>query len=658
MHDADGRVAVPEAELSRLRARLAELEATGAAQLQSQAQLKNLLNQLPCVAWTTDLDLKFTSSIGAGLKGLSLRDNEVVGRSLFDFFQTSDPTFYPIARAFDALNGKSCRYEYDWMGQCYLVTLEPLRDEAGDITGSIGVAFDITEQKLIQEELRTSELRYRELFDNANDIIFTQDMEGNFLTINRAAEQIIGYSRAEALAKSIKDIVPPEALEQHAEMVRRKLAGEPATAYETTVLRKDGSPIHVEISTRLRYENGVPVGIQGIARDITDRKILEEHVRQSQKMEAIGVLAGGVAHDFNNLLTGILGHADLLRSASIPEDEQKEAINIIIRSAERAADLTRQLLGFARRGKTRVAPVDLHSTIEEVTDLLSRTIDKRIQIVNELCADPSCVPGDSTQLYQVLLNLALNARDAMPEGGILRFRTWNKRESLILRVEDTGTGISEEVRNRIFEPFFTTKEAKKGTGMGLAMAYGIIKNHGGAITVQSQPNKGTQFEITLPMCATAGAVSPSEAPSTISSGGRVLVIDDEQIVRGVLMRMLRELGYEAIEAKEARHAVEYYREHWPKLDVVILDLNMPQMGGWECFATLREINPNLRAIISSGYGIDSAAQEIIDHRGVSFLQKPYQLAELAAAMQRTLAASAGAGSSASSLTSRQAQNRA
>jgi nitrogen-specific signal transduction histidine kinase/CheY-like chemotaxis protein len=421
-------------------------------------------------------------------------------------------------------------------------------------------------------------------------------------------------------------------------------------------VKKDGSHIHVEVSTRFRFENGVPVGIQGIARDITDRKILEEHVRQSQKMEAIGVLAGGVAHDFNNLLTGILGHADLLRSTSIPEDEQKEAIATIIRSAERAADLTRQLLGFARRGKNRIAPVDLHNTIEEVTDLLSRTIDKRIRIVNELSAEQSCVPGDSTQLYQVLLNLALNARDAMPEGGIIRFRTWKKRETLILRVEDTGTGISEEARNRIFEPFFTTKEAKKGTGMGLAMAYGIVKNHGGSITVESQPNKGTQFELALPLCATTDVASPSEPPAIISRGGRVLIIDDEQIVRGVLLRMLRGLGYEAIEAEDARHAIEFYSEHWPKIDAVILDLNMPQMGGWECFAALREINPNLRAIISSGYGIDSAAEEIIQHRGILFLQKPYQLAQLATAMQRTLASAAG--TAAGGVTSGQAQNRA
>jgi PAS domain S-box-containing protein len=656
MHDADGRVAVPEAEWSRLRARLAELESASAAHVQSQIQSQYIVNQLPCVAWTTDLDLKFTSSVGAGLKGLSLRENEVVGRSLFDYFQTSDPTFFPIARAFDALGGKSCQYEYDWMGQCYLVTLEPLRDDAGKIVGSIGVAFDITEQKRAQERLRISELRYRDLFDNANDIIFTQDMEGNFLSINRAAEQILGYSRAEALEKSIKDVLPPEALEQHAEMMRRKLAGEPATTYETTLVKKDGSHIHVEVSTRFRFENGVPVGIQGIARDITDRKILEEHVRQSQKMEAIGVLAGGVAHDFNNLLTGILGHADLLRSTSIPEDEQKEAIATIIRSAERAADLTRQLLGFARRGKNRIAPVDLHNTIEEVTDLLSRTIDKRIRIVNELSAEQSCVPGDSTQLYQVLLNLALNARDAMPEGGIIRFRTWKKRETLILRVEDTGTGISEEARNRIFEPFFTTKEAKKGTGMGLAMAYGIVKNHGGSITVESQPNRGTQFELALPLCATADVGSPSETPAMISRGGRVLIIDDEQIVRGVLLRMLRGLGYEAIEAKDARHAIEFYTEHWPKIDAVILDLNMPQMGGWECFAALREINPNLRAIISSGYGIDSAAEEIIQHRGLLFLQKPYQLAQLATAMQRTLASAAG--TAGGGVTSSQAQNRA
>jgi PAS domain S-box len=431
----------------------------------------------------------------------------------------------------------------------------------------------------------------------------------------------------------IQDILTPADATLFGPAQIRDDVGVPAR-HETTLRTRSGTPVFLEISTQVLFQDGEPVAIQGIARDITERKRLEEQIRQSQKMEAIGVLAGGIAHDFNNLLTGILGYAYLLQEENEEHGIKSEGLEVIIKSSERAAQLTTQLLGFARRGKNQNAPNDIHALVKEVTDLLQRTIDKRIRIACDLHAARSYVLGDPNQMYQTLLNLCVNARDAMPDGGDLLISTRVNGSSLVISVSDTGVGIPDAIRDRIFEPFFTTKESNHGSGMGLAMVYGIVKNHGGSVQVESSVGVGTTFHITLPLSGDQLAQSPVQYVHPVLAGkGRILVIDDEDIVRQVLSRMLQELGYEVVGLNDSRQAIEYYREHHHQIDAVIFDLIMPRLGGKECLMALREINPTLPAVLSTGYGYNLQVQDIMDFGAVGFLKKPYQLSQLSQILQ-------------------------
>ncbi|MCU0612704.1 MAG: response regulator, partial [Candidatus Eisenbacteria bacterium] len=386
------------------------------------------------------------------------------------------------------------------------------------------------------------------------------------------------------------------------------------------------------------------VGFQGSGRDVTERKRLEEQLRQAAKMEAIGQLAGGIAHDFNNLLTGIIGYASIL-TKELPENSRAHlAARTIENTAERASDLTKQLLGFARRGKLQVLSVDLHRSIHEVVALLCRTMDPSIRMSLNLNARDATVTGDPAQMHQVLLNLGINARDAMPGGGELIFQTELVRlddeycrshaeatpgPRLLLSVTDTGQGIPKEIQQRIFEPFFTTKAPGLGTGMGLATVYGIVRNHGGHIEVYSEPEMGATFKVYLPLSPSAGAGAAAEGPAAIACAhGRVLVVDDEEVVRNVASDLLRELGHEVVTAESGSQAVQYYREHADAVDLVIIDLVMPEMDGRECYAELRKLNPSIRVLLSTGFGMNGRIQEALDDGMSGFVQKPYRMAEL------------------------------
>ncbi len=393
-----------------------------------------------------------------------------------------------------------------------------------------------------------------------------------------------------------------------------------------------------------------------------NRQQLEDQLRESQKMEAIGQLAGGVAHDFNNLLTGVLGYASLLKRRASPGDEVHKAADVIEKSAKRAAMLTQQLLGFARRGKHQDVPVDLHDTVQGVIRLLGQTIDRRISIRKELRAENATVRGDPGQLEQAVLNLCLNARDAMSvrrregeEPGCgemtLSSRIVNASEDgdrlpegaapgeyLALSVSDTGCGIPDDIRDRIFEPFFTTKEKGKGTGMGLPMVYGIVKNHGGWIDVQSEIGKGATFTIHLPT-AVERRKTPrvEEECEPVRGSGRILLVDDDEVVREVAADMLRSLGYRVDIASDGNEAVRYYRQHAGETDLILLDMIMPNMGGSECFAELQKIDPAVRVILLTGYGRDGAAQRVLDRGALGFVQKPYEVTRLSREVARALA---------------------
>jgi signal transduction histidine kinase/ActR/RegA family two-component response regulator len=377
------------------------------------------------------------------------------------------------------------------------------------------------------------------------------------------------------------------------------------------------------------------------------RDVAEEQARQAHRLEALGQLAGGVAHDFNNLLTGILGYAELIDS---PDPMVQEAARGIRTAANRAAALTRQLLGFARRGKHLSATVDLHALVREVAALLERTLDRNITLGVRLLAPFATVRGDPGQLQQVVLNLAVNARDAMPEGGSLTFETraltLDEEGARVggdlapgahvqLTVADSGVGIPAAIRGRVFEPFFTTKPPGEGSGMGLAMVYGIVRNHGGTVGFASEEGRGTRFVVTLPV--DAGAPQPEGSPPHPwpRRGLRVLLVDDEPVVRDSTARLLRAVGCQVVSAASADEALDHLRRGEPP-ELALIDLTMPGPDGLACLQALRAIRPALPAVLTSGFGPDGRVQTALEAGFDGFLQKPFDRAELVDAVERAL----------------------
>jgi len=516
---------------------------------------------------------------------------------------------------------------------------------------------EIAERRQAEEALAAERNLLRTLIDNLPDFIYVKDSESRFVAANTAVAHIMGaITPDELLGKTDFDFYPQDLATRYSADERKVMqSGEPLINQEEP--GRDPAGNRRWLSTTkvpLRDDLGDVVGVVGIGRDITERRQLEEQLRQAQKMEAVGLLAGGIAHDFNNLLTAILGYANMLKLKAEPASFTHQAARSIEKAAERAAELTGQLLGFARRGKHQNIPVDLHQIIQEVTGLLSRTIDKNITITQRLRAKPAATRGDPGQMHQVMVNLAVNARDAMPEGGELTFETDLVHldeeycrshvgalpgDYLMVSVADTGYGIAKENLDRIFDPFFTTKELGQETGMGLPMVYGIVKNHGGSIRVYSELGHGTTFRVYLP--PGEGAITVTDAPESepIRGTGRILLVDDEDMVRKLASAMLRALGYEVVTAANGKEAVDAYRDFGEKIDLVIIDMIMPQMGGRECFRQLKELDPDVRAILSTGYGLDDKAQQILDDGVQGFVQKPYHMQELAGVVGKIIATS-------------------
>lgn len=383
-----------------------------------------------------------------------------------------------------------------------------------------------------------------------------------------------------------------------------------------------------------------------------EKERMREQLLQTQKMEAIGTLAGGIAHDFNNMLQGILGYASLLKM-KIPEtDPIYRPLDVIEKTAERAAELTQQLLGYARKGKFFVQTLNLNDLVGEVMKIITRTFDRAIEIRTRLSDELWSIEGDKSQIENVILNLCVNARDAMPKGGILTIETFNKEviegefpyswakpgRYAVVKVTDTGTGMDEEVKKHIFEPFFTTKEIGKGTGMGLAMVYGVVKNHDGFIMVESEIGKGSTFTIYLPAIETeTEKVGTEEIRTPVTGAGTLLIVDDEEAIRGLLRDALSGLGYKVIEASNGKEAIELYYSKRDIIDLVILDLIMPVMGGEETLIRLREINPDVKVLIATGYGVSEALKETLRDKGINgFIKKPFNIAEISGMIKTVL----------------------
>ncbi len=502
----------------------------------------------------------------------------------------------------------------------------------------------------IHDDLRTSEQRFR-LLSEATTVGVLIHRDGRLLDANNVFFDKLGYEPAELYRSGVdilEKLIPPEEL---AAVRERAARGE--ETYETVVVRKDGSRFPARVHASSINYGGSPARAGAVA-DITQEKSVEDRLRQSQKLEALGQLAGGITHDFNNQLGGIVGYCEMLEKR-LDDPKLKHYAGNIQDCAQRAGDLTQQLLAFARRGKYQSIPVDLHGAIERAIAILERSIDKRITITRRFEADPATTLGDPTLLESLLLNLGLNARDAMPDGGELIFDTritaldadycrslpYDIRPGRFVRicVTDTGCGMSRFVLEHLFEPFFTTKEVGKGTGMGLAAVYGTVKQHAGAVNVYSEPGHGTTFRVYLPLVDAAAEKGPeavealrAEAPAC------VLIVEDEEILRNVAAQMLVDLGYQVRLQVDGESAVRYYRDHWREIDIVLLDMIMPVMNGQDAYRAMKEINPEVRVLLASGYSLNGAAQAMLDEGVRGFLQKPYRQAELAAKVAETLAA--------------------
>lgn len=503
---------------------------------------------------------------------------------------------------------------------------------------------DITERKKFEDDLRESEERYKMLSEVTIEGIIFHD-KGVAVDINDSFAKMFAYDRDELLGKNVIELL---IIPSFREELYAKIVSGYSLPYEVKAMKKGGAVFPVEIEARETRYKGSVLRVASV-RDLSDRKKTEERFIQLQKMEAIGTLAGGIAHDFNNLLGGILGSIGLLQQYVPPENPGYKRIEIIEKIVQRGANLTRQLLGYAREGKYEVEPISLNRLVQDTLEIFGRT-RKGIQIHTSLEDGLWTIEGDRTQIEQVLLNFYINAADAMQAGGNLFIKTENVTLTnlfakqhmgtpgnyVVVSVRDTGSGMDKKTRAKAFDPFFTTKEVGKGTGLGLASAYGIIKNHNGVIDVSSEPGKGSIFTIYLPASERGLEIEATPVNHLVRGSGTVLLVDDEYEFRDIGEEMLHEMGYQVLTAENGMQAVEIFREKKETIDFVILDIIMPVMGGAETFDRLREIRPDIRVLLSSGYSADSEATEIIARGCAGFLQKPYKMVELSKKIEELL----------------------
>jgi PAS domain S-box-containing protein len=532
-----------------------------------------------------------------------------------------------------------------------------IKDSKGKVVRIAGIAEDITDRKRSEVALREGEERFRELAELMPETVFEMDLEGNLTFVNRNAFNYFGYTPQD-LKKGLKsfDMIIPKDRERAQDNVALILTGEKSGINEYTALRKDGSTFPVMIHSAPIFREGKPVGLRGFIVDITERKNAEEERRklevqfqQAQRFEALGTLAGGIAHDFNNLLMNIQGNTSLMLFEIEDSHPFFEPLKKIEKQVKSGALLTRQMLGYARKGKFNVKPVDLSQIVAESAETFGRT-RKEITIEREFDKDLFPVEADQGQIEQVLLNLYVNAADAMPGGGRLVLKTKNETHLNIksnhydprpgkyvqLTISDSGIGMDNQTLERIFDPFFTTKDMGRGTGLGLASVYGIVKGHDGYIDVESEQGRGTTFTIFLP-ATEKGIEDKAEADARLIKGsGTLLIVDDEELVLDVGVNMLEKLGYTVLKAHNGTEAVNIFEAHHDKIKLVILDIIMPDMGGGMVYDKIKVINPEVKVLLSSGYSVDGQAIELLERGCDGFMQKPFTMEELSGKIRQIL----------------------
>lgn len=731
-----------------------------------EERLQLVFEEMPVVFWTTDAQLRFTSSLGGGLKRLGLVRNQIVGMTVAEYFGERNDDAPVVVAHRVALQGISSDLSVDFAGNIYHTHIETMRDGDKQIVGCIGIALDVTEQKQAERELRESEERFRAFMDNSPLVAIIKDESGRYVYGNRSWAQQFAHELDELIGKDdatlwgeetarqfrvsddavltdwrssefVQHMLDRDGMEhwwsshkfplrneagqrlvgilslditekRRAQLALRRsqesleraqqLAGlgswesDPKSETETwskqlyAIFGRDpdlGPPsfgdfldlvhpedrrklidaeqvaLRTEESLSIEFRTNPSIGpkrelvctlsaidrpdggriLAGTVLDVTERRMLEEQLRQSQKMDAIGQLAGGIAHDFNNLLTAIIGYGDLLLDELEHADPRRATMEGILSAAERAASLTRQLLAFSRRQMLQASVLNLNDVLTDMEKMLRRVIGEDVELVGVPEPNLGMVRADRSQIEQVVLNLAVNARDAMPGGGRLTIESANVEldasytlqhpgskpgPHVMLAVSDTGTGMNAETLKHIFEPFFTTKDLGKGTGLGLSTVYGILKQSDGSIQVYSEPGRGTTFKIYLPRVDDNKPTSTAEHARALARGSEtILVVEDEPAVLQLAGRVLRQSGYSVLEAQGAAEAIEAFEQNDQPINLLLTDVVMPQGSGRDVAESLKRSLPDLRVVYMSGYTDDTVLRHGILEAGAAFLQKPF-----------------------------------
>jgi PAS domain S-box-containing protein len=612
---------------------------------ESETRLRMAMEQLPAVFWTTDESLRFTSSVGAGLTGLGLRPNQVVGMSV-GAYVGEDPKVLRAHRR--ALAGESVSLDHSQAGRTFVMRVEPLRDSASAVTGTVGIALDVTEEK-------RAAARLRQVIDLVPAFIFAKDPEGRFILANRTLAEAHGTTVEGLLGKTVHDLgVEAEEAAHFAEDDREVIrAGRRKEIPEERFTDARGRVRYLQ-TTKIPFTFSNTPALLGVAVDISERKAAEEALRRAAKEESLTVLAGGVAHDFNNLLAAVLGHVSLTLAKLSSDSPARRHAEKAAATVERASDLTRQMLAYSGRGHFVIQPTDLGGLVQESLPLLQVALPKNVRVEKKVAADVPLVDADVGQIQQVVMNLVINAGEALGKrGGIVTVSTGTREVGpgderfwgvtaqplspgryVQLEVRDDGPGMDAETVSRIFDPFFTTKFT--GRGLGLAAVLGVMRGHRGGLYVESRPGKGTAFQLLFVPSAqeTAGA----EASRVPAQGRRlrVLLIDDEEVVREMVREVLEHEGLEVVAAGDGERGLEFMAERGDSIDAVLLDLSMPGLSGQDTFARLTKGHPEVPVILSSGYDHAEAMRRFENQAPAGFIQKPYRPGELLAEIHRSV----------------------
>ncbi|MEP6688060.1 MAG: PAS domain S-box protein [Gemmatimonadales bacterium] len=642
-----------EAALARVQSR-AEKARAEAALRRSEANLRAIFNTSlqAFVLVARDGIIQALNPTAGEWAKLVLGRDVGEGDQIHDFIPQAAVSFQ-AALAGEARSVEHCLRGLDGVERWYETTHAPVVDEHGAVIGVCLNARDVSERKQAEQALRESEARYRDLFDNASDLVCSTTLDGAFLYVNRAWHRAMGLSDEGLAGRRFIDLVHPDSRERYLEVVARARAGEPIGQVDLVLVTADGVPLTLEGNVSCTGDGG-PARLRGIYRDVTERKRVEDQLRRAERMQAAGRLAGGVAHEVNNMMTGVIGFSEFLLRSLDPQDPRRMEVAEIIKAGTRAADVTRQLLAFTRQQFLRPEVLPVNGVVLDLEKMLRRVLGEDHLLELALAPEAGEIRADRGQLEQVLVNLMLNARDAMAARGRVTIATRAavldddyadqhdgigipRGDYVQLAVSDTGVGMDRETQACIFEPFFTTKPVGQGTGLGLSTVYGIVKQSDGFVWVYSESGIGTTFKVYLPRVGAGGAMPPRPDSGSAPRGGAetILMVEDEEMVRGLASRGLREHGYTVI---EARHGFDALRqlEIRPEVDLVISDVVMPEMGGRELGQRLASLRPSLPVLYMSGYTGEDVTQRGLLEPGAPFQQKPFAPEALARKVREML----------------------